>query len=86
MRTHIVIPSEIVTEVDQIVGRRKRSQFVTEAVMDKLRRVKLRQAAHQVVGSLQDVETPGWETPESTAAWVRASRQMDDARLRRSVE
>lgn len=49
--------------------------------MEKLRRVKLRQAAHRVVGSLRDVETPGWETSESTAAWVRASRQLDDVRL-----
>lgn len=86
MRAHIIIPAEIVNAIDQVVGHRRRSQFVTEAVMEKLRRVKLRQAAHRVVGSLRDVETPGWETSESTAAWVRASRQMDDARRQRSLE
>ncbi|MGH2460028.1 MAG: type II toxin-antitoxin system VapC family toxin [Chloroflexota bacterium] len=80
MCAHIVIPADVVSEIDQIVGPRGRSQFVTEAVTEKPRRVHLRQAAHRVVGSLRDVEIPEWETPESTAAWVRASRQKDGAR------
>ena len=42
--------------------------------------------ARKVAGSLADVDIPGWETSESAAEWVRASRQVDEARLRRILE
>jgi hypothetical protein len=36
-------------------------------------------------GSLADVDIPGWGTSEEAAAWVRASRKVDDDRLRRII-
>ena len=77
VRTHIVIPKELVESVDEIVGRRGRSRFFTEAVEEKLARLKLIHAANKAVGSLANVDIPGWETSESAAEWIRSSRRAD---------
>ncbi len=81
MRTHVVIPKELVDSVDELVGRRSRSKFFTEAVAEKLTRARLAKAAKSVVGSLADADIPGWETSESAAAWVRTSRSASEAKL-----
>ena len=85
-RTHIVMPKELVKEIDRLAGPRGRSAFVTEAVEEKLRHERLREIAEKAGGSLADVDIPGWETSESAAEWVRASRQADEERLRRLLE
>lgn len=84
MRAHIIIPDELVAEVDALVGPRKRSQFFAEAAADRLRRERLMAAAAAAAGSLVDVDIPGWETPESTYEWVRARRRASTARLERA--
>jgi len=81
VRTHIVIPKDMVEEVDRLVGPRRRSEFIAEAVKEKLAHERLLQAALRIGGSLADVDTPGWETPESTVAWVRALRRENDKHL-----
>ena len=86
MRTHIVILKELVESVDQLVGRRGRSQFFTEAVRDKLAQARLARVAKKVVGSLADVDIPGWESSESAAEWVRASRRADEEKLSLAVK
>jgi len=77
MRTHVVMPPALVKDVDELVGERQRSHFVSEAVEEKLRRHRLLDLFEEMAGSLKDVDIPGWETPESTAEWVRAMRRGD---------
>lgn len=78
MRTHVVLPKELVESVDELVGSRARSRFFAEAVQEKLAKARLAQAARRVAGSLADVEVPGWETSKSAADWVRAARREDE--------
>ncbi len=85
IRAHVVISPELVEEVDAIVGRRGRSRFFTEAVEEKLARLRLGNAAKKVVGSLADVDIPGWETSESAVEWVRSSRRSSDAKLESTI-
>ncbi|MAG37679.1 MAG: hypothetical protein CL878_15700 [Dehalococcoidia bacterium] len=85
-RVHIVISRQLVEEVDQVAGRRRRSKFFAEAVSEKLARIRRSQLAREVAGSLADVDIPGWETRESVVEWVRASRQADDKRLQRIID
>jgi predicted transcriptional regulator len=82
VRAHIVISKELVEEVDRLVGPRRRSEFIAEAVAEKLAHERLLQAALKVGGSLANVDIPGWETPESTIEWVRALRKENDKHLR----
>jgi hypothetical protein len=82
-RTHVILPADLIKRVDARVGPRKRSQFIAEAVEAKLNRERLLEAFDRVAGSLKDVDTPGWNTPEETDAWVHALRTGDEETLRR---
>ncbi len=81
MRTHVIIPKELVDSIDELVGTRNRSRFFTEAVEEKLSRVRLVNAARKLKGSLAEADIPGWERSESAAEWVRSSRRRDDEKL-----
>jgi hypothetical protein len=78
MRAHIVVPDELIAEVDAQVGQRKRSRFIVEAIEEKLRNISALEAFDAVAGSLVGVDIPGWETPESATEWVRAMRRESD--------
>ena len=85
-RAHVVLPDELLRDVDARVGQRRRSEFIQEAIEEKLTRLNRVEAFEQVVGSLKGVDTPGWETPEAVAKWVhdlryhpeRLAEQVDD--------
>ena len=83
MRTHLILSEELVKRVDNLVGKRKRSRFVEEAVGEKLRREAVIDALKQTAGMLSAEEHPEWKTPEKVANWVRESRRRDEKRLRR---
>lgn len=80
LRAHVVIPQDLLREVDALVGNRKRSDFFVEAAREKIERMKLRMAAHELAGFLKDADTPHWETPEATSEWVRSLRLESDER------
>jgi metal-responsive CopG/Arc/MetJ family transcriptional regulator len=79
-RAHVLIPDDLLQDVDALVGPRRRSEFLVEAAREKLARETLRREAHKLGGSLADVETPGWETSEASREWVRALRRESDER------
>ena len=83
MRTHLILPEELLREIDSLVGRRKRSRFVEKAVREKLKREKLISALEKTAGVLSPEEHPEWATLDKVAEWVKESRQRDEARLRR---
>ncbi len=78
MRTHILVPRDLVAAVDRIAGRRKRSEFLTEALREKLTRALQKEALDKTVGALAASDHPEWETPEKTSAWVHDLRAAAD--------
>lgn len=78
IRTHIVFPKELVHAVDDLVGQRKRSAFVTAAVAEKLEREQLGRALAETAGSLDPDSHPEWATQEKISAWVREMRAFDN--------
>ena len=85
MRTHIVFPRDLVDAVDALVGQRKRSAFVTEAVEEKVERERLGRALAETAGSLAAEDYPEWDTPEKISAWVRKSRAFDNESTNRKL-
>jgi Arc/MetJ-type ribon-helix-helix transcriptional regulator len=73
-RVHVVMPAQLVEDVDALVGQRRRSRFITEAVEEKLGRRRRVEAFDRVVGSLADADISGWETREAAAQWVHDLR------------
>jgi Arc/MetJ-type ribon-helix-helix transcriptional regulator len=79
-RTHVVLPDELLHELDARVGPRRRSEFIRQAIEEKLNQLRRVEAFEQVVGSNGDWETPEWETPERAIEWVRSLRQEWESR------
>jgi len=77
-RTHILLPQDLLREIDAIVGKRGRSSFLVETAREAVRRRKL-------LHFLGD-DTPAWndsvhpELAEGSALWVRKLRQESESR------
>ena len=84
-RVHVLLRGDLLDEIDALVGRRRRSQFITEAVRARLARDELRDALAAMDGALADVDVPGWESPEAAAAWVTALRESEHPAAAESV-
>jgi hypothetical protein len=81
-RAHVVLPAELIAEIDSEVGPRGRSAFLAEVARRELNKRKL-------LAFLSNPE-PAWKDedhPElaalGTNEWVRNLRYESDARLRR---
>ena len=55
-------------------GQRRRSEFIQEAIEEKLNRLQRLEAFERVVGSIGDGDIPEWDTPGSVAQWVQELR------------
>ena len=74
VRTNLLLPAELVRELDEVAGPRNRSRFVADAVAYKLHREKLRRAFEAARGLLKLEDYPHWDTPEKVVEWVREMR------------
>ena len=83
MRTHLILPEDLVNRIDEVVGKRKRSRFVEEAVREKLRKETLIAALEQTAGVLANGGPSEWATQEGAAAWVRDARRHNEEGLDR---
>jgi len=76
-RAHVVIPKELLEEVDGLVGSRRRSEFIVDAVRRQVQRARLGAAIESTAGILDPADYPEWETREKISAWVHESRDAD---------
>lgn len=82
-RAHIILPQELVREIDLLVGPRGRSAFLVETARAELRRRRL-------LSFLRN-DKPAWKAkahPELAAgagAWVKSLRQEGEARVPRGL-
>ena len=79
MRAHVSLPKELVDEIDEFAGPRKRSQFIEEAVRLKLLNERQKRALAHPGPPLDPKKYPYWATPELTSKWVRDMRRADQA-------
>jgi metal-responsive CopG/Arc/MetJ family transcriptional regulator len=73
-RAHVVMPRELLEQVDELVGSRKRSEFIAEAVRNEVRHQRQSRAIRESAGILDPADYPEWE---DSAAWVHNLRQAD---------
>jgi hypothetical protein len=86
IRTHVVFPKELVEAVDRLVGPRKRSAFLVQAIEEKIDRDRLGRALATTAGFLAEGTHPEWETPEQVSAWVHELRSLDSDASQRKLE
>lgn len=78
-RAHILIPYDLVREIDAIVGPRGRSAFLVETAREAVRRRKLLQFLESDAPGWKDADHP--DLVKGTAAWVRRLRRDSDKRI-----
>ena len=44
VKTPLILPEVLIKEIDRLMGKRKRSKFVTEVVQKELKRIRLQRA------------------------------------------
>jgi metal-responsive CopG/Arc/MetJ family transcriptional regulator len=74
MRTNLLLPEDLIAEVDHFAGSRGRSRYVAEALRARVRRDRLREAAEETFGAWKAADYPQFATPEMVVDWVRARR------------
>mgnify|MGYP000315345269 FL=1 len=79
-RTHVVVPEELMEEIDRLSGKRKRSQFITQAVRKEIQRLNFLKAVKETSGAWKDEDHP--EFKKGVNNWVRSLREEDEKRLK----
>ena len=78
-RTHIVIPEQLVQEIDTLVGKRGRSGFLTEAAWKEVRRLRMLRGLEEASGSWKDKDHP--ELRGGSGRYVEKTRKEADKRF-----
>ena len=83
-RTHVILPAEVLREIDALVGQRGRSAFLAEVAQQEVRRRKLL--------AVLDRKDPAWkakdhpELKRGAAAWVSKMRRSEQKLRDRSAK
>ena len=80
-RTHIVIPQQLVAEIDTVVGKRGRSAFLAQAAQKELMRLRQLKALKAAAGSWKEKDHP--ELKQGAAQWVEKLRRQDEKRFQK---
>ncbi len=80
-KTQIVFPDHLLKRLDQVVKRRQRSDFVAEAVEEKLKRLGAHQALKQVAGIWKNRDD--LKTDADVTRYVKRLRATGAARAQR---
>lgn len=78
-RTHIVIPSQLVSQIDTLVGTRGRSAFLIQAAVKELARLRQLRALEAAAGAWKDKDHP--ELKQGADRWVRKMRRESGRKL-----
>jgi len=78
MRVHIYVDDDLLRELDELVGPRGRSPFITEAVR---RAVDAERRWRRIESAFGKIGDAGHEWDEDPADWVRAQRRADERRV-----
>jgi hypothetical protein len=75
-RTHVILPDDVMAAIDELVGQRGRSSFLTEAAREAIKRRRLKSflASDQAVWKAKDHP----ELAEGSDAFVRAMRDAGE--------
>ena len=83
-RTHVVLPEDLIKEIDRAVGARKRSAFLADLARRELRRRRLMEILARPDPIWKDDDHP--ELADGAEAWVRRLRAEAERRFQQQQE
>jgi len=84
-RTHVIIEEDIVKEIDRLVGKKKRSSFISEATKKELKKLKQLSVIKKFRGVWKDEDHPELAGKDGTYKWLRKLRSEDEKILRKKL-
>ncbi|OLC67022.1 MAG: hypothetical protein AUH69_05555 [Actinobacteria bacterium 13_1_40CM_4_65_12] len=81
-RTNVMLPDDLLDQIDRVAGARRRSAFLAEAAREKLARVRFERAAARAFGSWTDSEHPDLMTGADMDRHRQRLRATTNRRLR----
>ena len=78
VRFHVILPRDLLTTLDRVAGKGKRSEFITQALREKLTHELQGEALRTTAGVLGGSRHAEWETSEKTAEWVKNLEAVED--------
>lgn len=85
VRTNVMLPADLLREIDRVAGSRRRSAFLTEAVQEKLASLRFDHAAMRGFGAWKDEAHPDLKTDADLARYLTRLRASVTGRVRRRV-
>ncbi|MBI3962087.1 MAG: hypothetical protein HY335_05000 [Deinococcus sp.] len=82
-KVHLLFPETLIQELNRTVRPRTKSQFVVEAVQEKLDRLRLEKGLRAGFGAWRDKNHPDLRTHQDMERYLRALRHSTQERLRR---
>ncbi|HYW46022.1 MAG TPA: hypothetical protein VE959_24370 [Bryobacteraceae bacterium] len=80
-RTHVVMPEQLVKDIDALVGSRQRSTFLTQAAEEKLMRYRQLKAIDAATGAWKDKDHP--ELKQGADKHISRLRRQDEKRFQK---
>jgi hypothetical protein len=84
-RTHVIIEEDIVKEIDRLVGKKKRSRFISDATKKELKKLKQLSVIKKLRGVWKDEDHPELAGKDGAYKWVRKLRSEDEKLLRKKL-
>jgi len=82
-KAHLVFPLDILEEVDQIAGKRKRSVFIVKATQEKLERERFLKTLDDTKGAWTDKQHADLRIERDMERYLRRKRDSYKKRLKR---
>jgi hypothetical protein len=84
-RTNVVLPRDLLAEIDRVAGARQRSAFLAEAAREKLARLRFDQAAAEAFGAWENEDHPDLATDDGVRRFLAEARQATNRRMRQRL-
>jgi len=75
-RTHVLLPEDLLSDIDALVGQRGRSAFLVEVLRQEIKRRRLLAALSHPEPAWKDADHP--ELAGGAETWVRELRDEDN--------
>ena len=82
-KVHLTFPPEIIREIDNLVGKRGRSKFVSEAAEEKIKREKYSSSLKKCAGAWKSENHPELSSTGHVVKFVEKIRKESGERLKR---
>ena len=78
-RAHVILPVDVVADIDKLVGKRGRSAFLAELAQREIKLRRQRDVLREIAGAWKSKDHP--ELAQGADAWVRQIRDLDSQRF-----